>query len=81
MNNNKYKLEILKNIKFQNNLLLKKYEILVNNEIAYKNLSKQINYVYENINIVYDKININNILLFCIIILQIFILFKMIFKI
>ena len=76
MSHNKYKLEILKNIKFQNKLLLKKYEFLVNNQIVSENILKKLNCLYEIIDIVYGRIIMNNILLFCILILQIFILFK-----
>jgi hypothetical protein len=76
MSYNKYKLEILKNIKFQNKLLLKKYEFLVNNQIVSENILKKLNCLYEIIDIVYGRIIMNNILLFCILILQIFILFK-----
>lgn len=70
-----YQLEILKNFKYQNKILSYQYETLINNEILLKSIDIKINYIHEIINY-YEKINTNNILLFCIFILQLFILFK-----
>lgn len=76
MTSTEYKLVILKNILYQNKILLKKYEMLINNDIKINNLYKQIYCLFEIINVIYKNIYMNNILLFCILILQLFILFK-----
>ena len=60
---------MLKNIKYQNKLLLKQYENIINNEIVMKDILIKINNTY-------NTININNIILVSIFIAQIFILFK-----
>ena len=60
---------MLKNIKYQNKLLLKQYENIINNEIVMKDILIKINNTY-------NTININYIILVSIFIAQIFILFK-----
>jgi hypothetical protein len=64
-----FQIEMLKNIKYQNKLLLKQYENIINNEIVMKDILIKINNTY-------NTININNIILVSIFIAQIFILFK-----
>lgn len=63
-----FQIEILKNIKFQNRLLLKQYKHVLNNQIDMKNLSKKVN--------AYEKNKIIIFLLISIFLLQLIILFK-----
>lgn len=71
-----FQIEMLKNIKYQNELLFKQCENIRNNEIIIKNILKYVNYTHIILNDTLEKVNINNILLVSIFILQIFILFK-----
>ena len=71
-----YQIEMLKNIKYQNKLLFDHTTLLYNTDTSIKNTNYKLNNIYEELNKCYEKININNILLVCIFILQLFILFK-----
>lgn len=71
-----YQVEMLKNIKYQNKLLYDHTTLLYNSNNSIKNIFHKLNNIYEDLNNCHEKININNILLVCIFILQLFILFK-----
>jgi len=78
-----YQLEMLNNFKYQNEILFEELLVLKNNENYFddifkkiKNLNNRIvcfNNILENYT---EKINVCNILLVCVLILQIFLLFK-----
>ena len=71
-----YQVEMLKNIKYQNKLLFDHTTLLYNSDNSIKNTFHKLNNIYEDLNNCHEKINVNNILLVCIFILQLFILFK-----
>jgi len=71
-----YQVEMLKNIIYQNKLLFDHTTLLYNSNNSIKNIFHKLNNIYEDLNKCHEKININNILLVCIFILQLFILFK-----
>ena len=78
-----YQVEMLKNIKYQNKLLFDHTTLLYNSDNSIKNIIYKLNDIHEDfkwyrssLNKIQEKININNILLVCIFILQLFILFK-----
>ena len=64
-----FKIEILKNFHFQNKLLFKQTKDIIENNIYLKN-------IYQLFNEYNQNLIVQNRLLFCVIILQIFILFK-----
>ena len=71
-----YQVEMLKNIKYQNKLLFDHTTLLYNSDNNIKNIFHNLDSIYEDLNNCHEKINVNNILLVCIFILQLFILFK-----
>ena len=71
-----YQVEMLKNINYQNKLLFDHTTLLYNSDNSIKNIFHKLNNLYEYLNNCNEKINVNNILLVCIFILQLFILFK-----
>ena len=71
-----YQIEMLKNVKFQNQIISKQYDNIILNEYILKDIMTQINNIYDTINNIYEINNINYYLIIIMIVLQLFILFK-----
>ena len=71
-----YQIEMLKNVKFQNQIISKKYDNIILNEYILKDIMTQINNIYDTINNIHEINNRNYYLIIVMIVLQLFILFK-----